>query len=330
MMTRTQAPAVYVVDPYHETAIARLKEQTGIELILPQDPRRDEFLERATAVMVRSETILDSKSISKANPGLKYIIKQGVGVDNIDTEAASAKGIRVYNTPGLNSEAVAELTIGLAMCVARRICEFDRKIRDGEKVVRSEMLGKSLNGKTLGVVGMGNIGFEVAKKWKGAMDGKIVAFDPYSPRHAWEEHLGSELLQRADSLEEVLREADVVTLHMPLTASTSNMIAGEQMRLMKPGAILLNCARGGIVDETALLEALDSGHIFGAGLDAVQCEPPTLSTYGETLLRHSRVVVTPHVGASTSENQEKSGLAAVDILSALLEGDLSRVPKTVV
>lgn len=329
-MESVQKPAVYVVDPYHEAAIAKLKGHPSINLVLPNDPRKKDFLQNATAVLVRSETKLDAESIRKANPRLKYIVKQGVGVDNIDLPAAQEKGIKVFNTPGINGEAVAELTIALALCVARRVCEFDRHIRNGDKVVRSQMLGKSLFGKTLGVVGMGNIGLEVAKKWSAAMGGPVVAYDPYSKEGAWNDTFATGKFRRVDNLDAVLRVADVLTLHVPLTKDTSNLISARELGLMPKGSILLNCARGGIVDEGALLEALRSDHIYGAGLDAMQHEPPTFSAYGDTLLSHPRVVLTPHVGASTAECQELTGVAAVDILIALLDGDVANIPKPVV
>jgi len=328
-MGSTQKPAVYVVDPYHEAAITKLKEQSSIDLVLPDDPRKEYFLDHASAVLVRSETTIDAESIRRANPGLKYIIKQGVGVDNIDILAAREKGINVFNTPGLNGEAVAELTIALAMCVTRRVCEFDRLIRNGEKVVRSQMLGKSLFGKTLGVVGMGNIGLEVAKKWRAAMGGPVVAYDPYSKEGAWSDEF-ADGFRRVDQLEAVLEAAEVLTLHVPLTKGTANMLSTREFELMPKGAILLNCARGGIVDEVALLQSLNAGHLYGAGLDAMQYEPPTLSAYGNTLLSHPSVIMTPHVGASTAENQERSGMAAVDIVIALLDEDVANIPKALV
>jgi D-3-phosphoglycerate dehydrogenase len=328
-MGSIQNPTVYVVDPYHDAAITKLKEQASINLVPHDDPRKKDFLDHATAVLVRSETTINAESIRRAHSGLKYIVKQGVGVDNIDIFAAQEKGVQVFNTPGLNGEAVAELTIALAMCVARRVCEFDRRIRNGEKVIRSQMLGKSLFGKTLGVIGMGNIGLEVAKKWRAAMDGHVVAYDPYSKEGAWSNEFATGF-RRVDRLDAVLEAAEVLTLHVPLTKGTLNLLSSREFELMPEGAILLNCARGGVVDEAALLESLSAGHLYGAGLDAMQYEPPTLSAYGSTLLSHPRVVMTPHVGASTAENQERSGMAAVDIVIALLNGDVANIPKPLV
>lgn len=329
-MKPTRGPRVYVVVPYYDVAIAKLQRHPRAKVILPHDSAKEDFLQETTIVLVRSETAINAAMIRDAHPGLEAIIKQGAGVDNIDIAAARRKGIQVWNTPGLNGEAVAELTITLAMCVARRTCEFDRLIRNGEKVVRSQMLGKSLFRKTVGIVGMGNIGLELAKKWHGAMGGKVVAFDPYSKDAAWSQELPTGSFQRVEELEELLNVADVVSLHVPLTPSTTYLISHRQFGQMKEGAMLINCARGGIVDELALLKALSSGHLYGAGLDAMQYEPPTAFAYGEALLNHSRVVMTPHVGASTAENQERSGLAAVDIAYALLDGDVENVPRPLV
>ncbi|EME83432.1 uncharacterized protein MYCFIDRAFT_211338 [Pseudocercospora fijiensis CIRAD86] len=322
-----EPPAVYVIDPYHSSALAELKRHQDIRLVLPNDPAKSEWPRDATAVLVRSETRIDAASVEKAGPQLKYIVKQGVGVDNISLEDCTAKGIKVYNTPGLNSEAVAELTLSLAFCIARRVAEVDRKIRSGEEVVRSLTLGKSLFKKTIGIVGMGNIGVEVARKWIGCTGGSVVAFDPYAEEGAWSNDMPAASFQRVSQLDEVLESSDVITLHVPLTSSTENLISASALAKVKRGAILLNCARGGIVDESALLDALNSGKLFGAGLDAMLHEPPTWRHYGETLLSHPRVVMTPHIGASTEETQETSGVYAVNIALGLLRGDSSDMPK---
>jgi D-3-phosphoglycerate dehydrogenase / 2-oxoglutarate reductase len=318
-----ERPKVYVLDPYHPKVIERLEADAGngkIEYIGPQNPKKDGYLADANAVLVRSETKITATDFQQANPNLKYIIKQGVGVDNIDLEAARKAGVKVFNTPALNSEAVAELTITLAFCIARRVCEIDRLIRAGEKVVRSQVLGKSLFGKTLGVVGMGNIGLEVAKKWVALTAGRVVAYDPYAKEGAWDDQFSKNSFTRFHELEELLKVSDVISLHVPLTGSTRNLISTAQFSLMRKDAILLNCARGGVVDEAALLVALEKEQIWGVGLDAMDHEPPTIAQYGETLLKHPRVLMTPHIGASTEENQERSGLAAVQILFDLLDG----------
>jgi D-3-phosphoglycerate dehydrogenase len=316
-------PTVYVLDPYHPDAIALLKSTPNIHHVLPDDPARSSWHQHATALMVRSETKIRADDFQHAEK-LKVIVKQGVGVDNIDLEAARRHQVTVCNTPALNSEAVAELTISLALAVSRRVCELDRQIRQGQKVVRSQVLGRSLFRKAVGIIGMGNIGRVVAKKWIGAMEGSIIAYDPFLPEGAWADipH------ERVQDLSELLQRADVVTLHVPLTEQTRHLIGREQFAIMKKEAVLINCARGGIVDEAALLEALQKQLIFGAALDAMDVEPPTVEAYGNGLLTCPNLIMTPHVGASTVENQSRSGVAVVETLLAVLEG--KEVPNRVV
>ncbi|KAF4345145.1 pathway-specific regulatory [Fusarium beomiforme] len=297
-------PSVYVLDPYHPDAIAALEQASDISVILPTDPKKNGYTENATAVMLRSETRFGARELAKCKK-LKYIVKQGVGVDNIDLKAAAEAGIKVYSTPGLNGEAVAELTLALALTLSRRVAEIDRRTRNGEVIIRSQTLGKSLYKKTLGVVGMGNIGLAIAKKWAGAMEGRIVAYDPFSDGKQWLNMFGESRFSKAGIVHDLLKQADVVTLHLPLTKDTENIISSEEFEVMKDGAILLNCARGGIVNEEALLAALKSGKLFGAGMDAMLTEPPTVEAYPE-LLSLPNVVLTPHVGASTVENQSQT------------------------
>ena len=313
-------PKIYVLDPYHEEAITLLCMDPTVDVILPPEATKESALASASGLLIRSDSRMTAADLQQAGPRLKYIVKQGVGVDNIDLSVARARGIGVFNTLGINSEAVAELTLTLALCVARRVNEFDRAIRDGEKVLRSQMLGKSLFRKTMGIVGMGAIGLEVAKKWKAAMNGPLVVYDPYAKEAPWIEEFGADGYKRVEDLTLLLGAADVVSLHTPLTESTTNLISEEEFTSFKQDAILLNCARGGIVDEAALLNALTSGRLFGAGLDAVMHEPPTLVQYGDTLLSHPRVVLLPHVGASTWECQQAAGRRAVEILLDLLAG----------
>jgi len=307
-------PTVYVLDPYHTDAISLLKSNPNIDLVLPDSPLDilSQWPSHATAVIVRSETNLTATLLSTAK-NLKYILKQGVGTNNIDLKACKDLGIKVYNTPGINSEAVAEFTLALALDIARRVSEIDRRVRNGDVVVRSKVLGMSLYGKTLGIVGMGYIGRSIAKKWKGAMEGAVVGYDPYAAEGAWDG------VQEMKSLEELLREADVVTLHVPLTEGTRGLIGEMQLGWMKKDAILINAARGGIVDEKALGRALKEGRLWGAALDAMNSEPPTKDVYAE-MLENQNVILTPHVGASTRENQSRSGVAVVETLFKVLDG----------
>ena len=307
-------PTVFVLDPYHSDALKKLEDASFVDIVHRKDARNDSWRYEAAAIMIRSETRVTASDLAQAKE-LKLIVKQGVGVDNIDLDAAKQHGIIVCNTPALNSESVAELTLACALCIARRVAELDRRVRQGETIIRSTALGQSLYRKTIGVIGMGNIGKVVALKWIGAMNGKIIAYDPFAPKAAWveiEHH-------RVHSLDELLENSDVVTLHVPLNSGTKNMIGQAQFERMKKSAILLNCARGGVVDETALLEALATKRIYGAALDAMEVEPPTLKAY-ERLLNSGNLIMTPHVGANTVENQIISGTAVVDTVLAVLQG----------
>ena len=306
---------VFVLDPYHQDAIDLLKSTPGLDVILPSDARKSKWHVEADAVILRSETKLTAADFQAAQH-LQVVVKQGVGVDNIDLEAAKATGIAVHNTPALNSEAVAELSLALALSLSRRVAEFDRRIRNGERIIRSQTLGLSLFRKTVGVVGMGNIGSVAAKKWIGACQATIISYDPLAPEDAWQDipH------RRVKTLDELLRNSDVVTLHLPLLPTTKNVIGASELEIMKDNAILVNSARGGLINETALLQALKQRRIWGAVLDAMETEPPTLEAYSE-LLKLDNVILTPHVGASTRENQINSGLAVVKTMLAVLAGD---------
>ncbi|KAJ9132620.1 D-isomer specific 2-hydroxyacid dehydrogenase, NAD-binding [Pleurostoma richardsiae] len=312
----TLKPTVYVLDPYHEDAIARLRSADWIDLVLCDEPRKAEWHKDAVGVMVRSDTRLTAEDFAAASE-LRVVVKQGVGVDNIDLAAAKAAAVAVHNTPALNSESVAEFSLALALSLCRRVAEVDRRVRKGEKLVRSEMLGLSLFGKTVGVVGMGNIGKCAAKKWIGACESRILAYDPIAPHDVWDRDRIPHI--RVSSLDELLKEADVVTLHVPLLDSTRGMIGARELASMKDKGILINAARGGIVDEKALLDELRKKRLWGAVLDAAEVEPPTLEAYG-AFLELDNVIMTPHIGASTIENQSSSGLAVVRTLLAVLEG----------
>lgn len=308
-------PKVYMLNPYHSDAINLLKGSPEVDSVLPDDPKSQSWHKDAQGLLIRSDTKITAEDFTQAKD-LKVIVKQGVGVDNIDLLAAKKHGVIICNTPAMNSEAVAELTLTLALCVARRVVEIDRKLLRGKRLVRSALLGQSLHGKTLGIVGMGNIGRAVAKKWVGAMEGKIIAFDPLVPNGAWEdlEH------RRVVDLDELLRCSDVVSLHVPLTNTTRGLIGKREFGLMRKNSIFLNCARGGLVDEEALLEALEEEKLFGAALDAMETEPPTLKAYNQ-LLACENLILTPHVGATTEENQSASGKVAVETLLAVLRGE---------
>lgn len=300
---------VYVLDPFHQAGVAYLRQHADI--VRWDELSVREWQAHADGVVVRRSRIGDTE-LGKAGR-LKVIAKQGVGIENIDLEAARRRGVVVCNSPGINSETVAEMSLALGLAVSRRIAEFDRMIRAGDVVERSTFLGVGCWRKTVGVIGMGNIGTHAARKWRGAFEATILGYDPYAPPSAWADlpH------ERVDSLEELLTRADVVTLHLPLTEETRHLISGRELAMMKPDAILVNVSRGGIVDEQALYESLSSGHLTGAGLDVFEREPPR-STNPLASLRN--VVVTPHAAGGTEENQRRSSIAAAKQVIDVLTG----------
>ncbi|KAL4751812.1 hypothetical protein BDW72DRAFT_202866 [Aspergillus terricola var. indicus] len=311
-----------VLDPYHEDAVALLESTDGIDVVLWTEPRKVDWHQHANGVLVLSGTPLQASDFNQARR-LRAVVKQGVGVYNIDLAAAKDAGVAVHNTPGVNSESVTDFTLALALSLSRRIVEADHLLRKGEKVVRSQTLGLSLFRKTVGVVGMGNIGKLSARKWIGACQAKIIGYDPLAPVDVWDQDQIPHI--RASTLDELLKESDVVLLHLPLLESTCGLIGLRELKLIKETAILVNAARGGIVDEKALLDALKGKTIWGAALDALEVEPPTLAAQRDFFVLRNffelrNVIITPHINASTVENQVNSGLAAVRTLLAVLQG----------
>ncbi|OKL56001.1 hypothetical protein UA08_08791 [Talaromyces atroroseus] len=305
---------IYILDPYHPDAIDLALKTRNAEIILPGDPRTANWHADADGLMIRSDSTLTEEDFAKALR-LKVVVKQGVGVDNIDLAGAKKHGIAVHNTPAFNSESVAELSLTLTLALSRRVTEIDRAVRGGTTVIRSQVLGTSMFRKTVGIVGMGNIGRIIGQKWTGAFECSLVAYDPYAPSDAWGEIAHS----RTTQLHDLLGVADVVTLHVPLVDSTRKLIGAPEIKAMKKTAFLINCSRGGVVDENALLDALVNKQIGGAALDTTEIEPPTLITY-KKFLEHENVIITPHIGGSTQENQSRNGCFVVESLFKALEG----------
>jgi D-3-phosphoglycerate dehydrogenase len=260
----------------------------------------------AAAVIVRSATTLDAEAIAAA-PRLKVIARAGVGVDNIDVPAASAAGVTVVNAPTANVLSAAEHTVGLLLACARNIPAADASLRSGSWQ-RSRFTGVELAGKTVGIVGLGRVGALVAERLR-AFGVQLLAFDPYlEPVRA--EQLGAYLV----GLRELMSQSDFITVHLPRTPETIGLIGEEELRWAKPTVRVVNAARGGVIDETALAIALKEGRIAGAAVDVFDTEPCTESP----LFDFGNVVVTPHLGASTEEAQERAGLAvAASVLLAL-------------
>ncbi|ETN39806.1 uncharacterized protein HMPREF1541_06032 [Cyphellophora europaea CBS 101466] len=301
----SQKPTAYLLDTIHPTALALA--HSLFNLITPTSPSHATWRDQARYLLVRGSHV--TASDIAASPHLKAIGKQGVGTDKIDASACATRGIKVLNTPGVNARAVAELVVALAAGLARQIRSISVKVDRGEVVRKEECGGLILHRCTVGVIGMGNIGKTVAGIFCGGYEAEIVAYDPYMAEGAWAEvpH------KRVRSLRELLEVSDVVTVHVPLTPETRGLVGYEDMRGMKRNALLINTARGGIVDEEALVRALDDGLIWGAGLDCHEQEPPTKGRY-ERLWKHDNVISLPHVGAATAQTQMETACAAVQRL----------------
>jgi D-3-phosphoglycerate dehydrogenase / 2-oxoglutarate reductase len=298
---------IYILDAFHPAGVAYAARHA--EVVRWDDPRVKNWAEDADGVMVRM-TPIRAADLARARK-LRIICKQGVGVDTIDLEAAKARGIPVCRTPGVNSEAVAEMAMALALSVARRTADLDRMLRAGASIERSKLLGIELWEKTVGVIGMGAVGTRVARKWHAAFDARILAYDPYV--EDWQD----KPYRRVSQLEELLRESDLVTIHVPLTQETKHLLGNRQLALMKETAILVNTSRGGIVDEAALYDALKAGRLFGAGLDVWEVEPPPRD---HPLLGLPNVVGTPHAAGGTRETQERSSLQVAQQVVDVLNG----------
>lgn len=252
-----------------------------------------------------------SEKVLKECPNLKAISRYGVGYDRVDVEAAKKQGIIVTNTPGVNSEAVGELAFGLILSAARKIPYLNEQTRKGEWV---RSTGMELKGKTLGILGLGAIGKVVARCGKG-FGMNVIAYDPYiNSAYCSENDI------KVCTFAEVIREAEVISLHLPLTDETKHIINAEMFGKMKKGTILINASRGGIIDEDAAYDALKSGTLGGLGLDAYETEPPK----GSRLFEFDNVVATPHTGAHTREATQKMAELSVQNLVDVLNGSECR------
>jgi D-3-phosphoglycerate dehydrogenase / 2-oxoglutarate reductase len=268
----------------------------------------------AHAVLVRSATQIDAEALAAA-PSLKVVARAGVGLDNVDIKSATAAGVMVVNAPTSNIISAAELTVGHVLSLARRIPAAHSSLAQG-LWKRSSFTGTELFEKTIGIIGLGRIGALIAARLQ-AFDMRVIAYDPYVTA-ARAQQLGVQLV----SLDELLEQSDFVTIHMPKTPETTGMIGAEQLRRMKKTAYVINVARGGLIDEEALFDALTTGEIAGAGLDVFSTEPPAEGGPARKLLDLPNVVVTPHLGASTEEAQEKAGVSVARSVKLALEGDL--------
>ncbi len=268
----------------------------------------------ASAVLVRSATKIDAEALSHA-PNLKVVARAGVGLDNVDIPAATKQGVMVVNAPTSNVVSAAELTVGHILSLARHIPAANASLSGGAWK-RSSYTGTELFEKTIGIVGLGRIGALVAQRLA-PFDVNLIAYDPYVTA-ARAAQLGVTLV----SLDELVAQSDFLTIHMPKTSETTGMIGAEQLTAMKNTAYVVNVARGGLIDEAALLDALKRGEIAGAGLDVFTSEPPVAESVAAELVTLPNVVATPHLGASTEEAQEKAGISVAKSVKLALEGDL--------
>ena len=306
-------PRVLISDPIDSEGIELLKAEADVDVkrgLKLQELK--EIIGDYEALVVRSETQVTSEVI-EAGKKLQVIARAGTGVDNIDLDAATSKGIAVVNAPTGNTIAAAEHTLALMLALARNVPQAHQSLKEGHWQ-RSAFMGVEIRGKTLSIIGLGRVGSEVAKRAQ-SFPMRIIAYDPFvSPDYA--RILGVELV----SLETLLSQADFVTIHTPFTDGMYHLIGEGELALMKLGSRLINVARGELVDEEALLRALDEGRLAGAALDVFAQEPPG----DNPLIRHPKVIVTPHLGASTEEAQREVAVETAQQVIAVLRGEPAR------
>ncbi|HEY8247521.1 MAG TPA: phosphoglycerate dehydrogenase [Hyphomicrobium sp.] len=301
---------ILVADPIHDQGQAFLDSRPGLSVDVVTGLDEGALCQRIDdydALIVRSKTRVTARVIA-AGTRLKAIGRAGIGVDNIDVPAATERGIVVFNTPDANATTTAELALAHLLSLSRYLPQADRSVRRGEWKP-GDFVGTELAGKTVGVIGFGTIGRIVARRCLGFRT-RVLAFDPYVVPEVVRE-TGAE----PTDLDSLLANSDYVTLHCPLNDATRNLLDASGFAKMKRGARIINCARGGLIDETALVEALASGHLAGAALDVYAKEPPGTSP----LLALDNVVLTPHVGASTNEAQQAVSVNIAEHIAAFLE-----------
>ena len=301
---------VLIADAINEKGIENLKEYADV--VVNTDISPEELLETIheyEGIIVRSRTKVTREVIEKAD-NLKIIARAGVGVDNIDLDAATEKGIMVVNSPESTSITVAEHTMGLLLTLARKLSIADKSVKEG-KWEKKKFMGVELRKKTLGVIGMGRIGSQVINRCK-AFEMDTIAYDPYLP-----EGVATQMGVELTDLESVLKRSDFITIHVPLTPETKHLISTDEFEMMKDTAFIANCARGGIIDEEALYNALVNNKIGGAALDVYEEEPPAEDS---KLFELDNIVLTPHIAASTKEAQRDAAIIVADEIIELING----------
>lgn len=316
MSTTTVATLkILVSDPLHEAGAKLLKQNADVrvdtKLRLPPE-ELVKAIRDYDALIVRSETQVTAEVLEAAER-LRVVGRAGVGVDNIDLDAATRKGIAVVNAPTGNTIAAAEHTIALLLALARNIPQSDASLKRGEWK-RAQFMGVEVRNKVLGVIGLGRVGSEVARRALG-LQMRVLAYDPYVTTE-----VASRLNVELAPINRVIAEADFLTLHTPLTAGTKGILGAEELASMKAGSRILNVARGGLVDEDALVRAVESGHLAGAALDVYSSEPPAPGP----LFQNPKIITVPHLGASTVEAQASVAQEVVEQVMAVLRGQPAR------
>ena len=304
---------VLVSDPLGKKGMDALKKEKNIQVderagLRPEELKK--IIANYEAILIRSTTTL-TKDIIEAAKNLRVIGRAGVGVDNVDLETATKQGIIVLNTPGSNTISTAEHTFSLLLALARNVPQADKSVKNGEWN-RKKFTGVELNKKVLGLIGFGRIGKEVVKR-ANAFCMKVLVFDPFISKESVKEY-PIEFLD----LETLLKNSDFISLHIPLTLETKNIINEKTLKLCKKGVRIVNCARGGVVDEKALFDAMNAGRVAGAAFDVYEKEPPI----GNPLLELPNFVASPHLGAATEEAKEN---VALDVAEQVIDALNNRV-----
>lgn len=310
---------ILVPDNLNQAGLDMLRAVKDFELCAPGKMKREETLAQipqAHALIVRSDTQVDAELLDRA-ANLKVVVRAGVGVDNIDLDACTERGIVAMNTPDANTVSTAELALALILALARHIPQADQSVRKGQWD-RKKYVGTELNGKTLGIIGFGRVGRALAQRAK-CLGLTEIAYDPFVPQDI-ARHLGLSLVPR---IEELFEEADIISLHAVVTDETRGVINAKNIAMMKDGVMIVNAARGALVNNADLAAALKSGKVAGAAIDVYDVEPPDPNN---PLLGLDNVIYTPHLGASTQEAQDIVGTQAAEaVVNALIKNRFDNV-----
>lgn len=306
---------VIVTQPIHEKGMVILKNFVKDVVVAPDSSIETigKYLDESVeGVIVRYNPF--TKELMDKAPNLKVIGRHGIGLETVDVDYATKKGIMVVNTPAAATVSVAEHTVAMILALAKRLLISDLELRKGNYYIKSNLGCTDIENKWLGIIGMGKIGLMVAKQCKYGFGMNIIAFDPFMDKN-----LAAEMeIQLVDSMEKIFEKSDFVTLHIPLTAETFHMIGEKELKKMKKSAFLINCGRGGLVNEKDLIKALTDGEIAGAGLDVLEEEPPAQDN---PLLKMRQVVLSPHSASLTEESKIKMAVGAAEQVIRVLKGE---------